>query len=236
MGTNPTLQYSDTIEQKAFNTLRPLHWRELHCSINKHLCSLVSGGTGFEKRSHVSLKHLPQRFLFFFFLWKQLIKTEPCVWYLFRRFALVHFELRRWNSFRKWKNYIVQSEILTISLQERKVIKNDLCPPSFRIHIGKSIILVLLLRFLVNFHICVDLPHEGTCSHVSDGTWNKQMCSVSLLGGLQLQVSHSRFPGKSITGRNDYWWGYLIKDWARKSTSFIHKITSQTPTDPEATM
>lgn len=69
------------------------------------------------------------------------------------------------------KNYIVQSEILTISLQERKVIKNDLCPPSFRIRVGKSVYIpVLLLRFLVNFHICVDLPHEGTCSHVSDGT------------------------------------------------------------------
>lgn len=44
-------------------------------------------------------------------------------------------------------------------------------PPSFRIHVGKSInIPVLLLRLLVNFHICVDLPHKGTCSHVSNGT------------------------------------------------------------------
>lgn len=97
------------------------------------------------------------------------------------------------------KTYIVQSEILTISLQERKV-KNDLCPPSFRIHIVISInIPVLLLRFLVNFHICVDLPHKGTCSHVSNGTWNKQMLSWSASITL---CAH--FTGKFITGQQDY--------------------------------
>lgn len=60
----------------------------------------------------------------------------------------------------------------TISLQERKVIKNDLCPPSFGIRLGKSINIpvLMLLHFLVNFHICVNLPHKGTCSHVSYGT------------------------------------------------------------------
>lgn len=114
-------------------------------------------------------------------------------------------QLRRWNSFRKWKkNYIVQSEILTISLQERKVIKNDLCPPSFRIHVGKSInIPVWLLRFLVNFHICVDLPHKGTCSHVSDGTWKTNvLCEFLETAGyhstLTLQVNLSQ--DKMITG------------------------------------
>lgn len=92
---------------------------------------------------------------------------------LFRRFALVHFRVAALKFIQKMeKNYIVQSEILTISLQETKVIKNDLCPPSSKIHVGKSInIPVLLLCFLVNFHICVDLPHKGTCSHVSNGTW-----------------------------------------------------------------
>lgn len=88
------------------------------------------------------------------------------------------------------KNYVVQSEILTISLQERKVIKNDLCPPSFRIHVGKSInIPVLLLCFLVNFHICVDLPHKGTCSHVSNGTWKNR--GEFLLGGQAAASYHS---------------------------------------------
>lgn len=88
-------------------------------------------------------------------------------------------KFRKWRRKKKRKEkttYIVQSEILTISLQEGKV-KNDLCPPSFRIHRVKSIhipVLLLLLRLLVNFHICVDLPHKGTCSHVSDGTWDKQ--------------------------------------------------------------
>lgn len=73
----------------------------------------------------------------------------------------------------KMEKTIVQSEILTMSSQERKVIKNDLCLPSSRIHVGQSI--KLLLCLLVNFHIRVDLPHKGTCSHVSHGTWKRNV-------------------------------------------------------------
>lgn len=133
------------------------------------------------------------------------------------------------------KTYIVQSEILTISLQERKVIKNDLCPPLFRIHVGKSInIPVLLLCFLVNFHICVDLPHKGTCSHVSNGTWKTNVFCQFLSGGLATASitlsSHSA--GKSITGQNVFWRRYPINVRARKCTSYIYKITSQTSNKP----
>lgn len=55
-------------------------------------------GLGWKKRSHVSLKTFAPTLVS-----KQLINTEPRVWDLFCRFALVHFVLQRWNSFRKWK-------------------------------------------------------------------------------------------------------------------------------------
>lgn len=58
----------------------------------------------------------------------------------------------------------------------RKKVMTDLCLLSFRLHVGKSLnIHVLLLCFLVNFHICVDLPDKGTCSHVSNSTCNKHI-------------------------------------------------------------
>lgn len=111
----------------------------------------------------------------------------------------------------KMENYIVQSEIPTISLQERKVIKNDLCLTSFRIRVGKSMnIPVTLLCFLVYFHICVDLPHKGTCSHVSYGTWKtKTLCKTPF---------SNKTPSRG------------------KHILHLQKIAVRHPTNPEGTM
>lgn len=64
------------------------------------------------------------------------------------------------NSLRKWKTRFC-TRYHNLILQN----KWRLCARFDREEV--SALLLRLCRVLVDFHICVDLPHKGTCSHVT---------------------------------------------------------------------
>lgn len=108
------------------------------------------------KRSHVSLKHLPP-----IFVWKQLIKTDLIT-------SCCSVENHSGNGelhCTKWDSH---------NLLARKKTTTGCCLPAvFQdtrrwLHDHDP----SCCAALVYFHICVYLPHKGTCSHVADCTCN----------------------------------------------------------------
>lgn len=98
--TNPTLQYSDTTEQRL-SIHSGLFTEESYTPSISHVLYVLWSQVGrLGKRSHVSLKHSPPPSTF---VWKQLIKIKSCVWYLFRRSPVVHFWVAALKIFQRGK-------------------------------------------------------------------------------------------------------------------------------------
>lgn len=130
----------------------------------------MAGGTGLERGSHVTFWRTSASEHWLNAIDKN--RTDVNVFFFLQFFfALVHsFATLKWIQ--KWeKLHLYKLRYHNLFLQKKRLV-----PAS----VGESFSwsldpLLLLATVLVNFHICVDLPHEGTCSHIPNGSYKRKM-------------------------------------------------------------